>query len=474
VKTDVTCNTCAGTQCPEYHSGCAANSGWGNVVILEHADGTWTKDTHMQPASARVTLGQSVCAGLWIGNQGHTGCTAGTTCGDHVHFQRQSSANLSGYSVRVNFFDAVNPLTCYKSYTSGLTEASACSTTCVDTTVPSTSWKGKYFAGTALAGTALMVRNEGTGALAFNWGANSPGCTVPADGFSARFTRSITFPAATHPFTVTSDDGVRVWVDGVLRLDKWFDQATTYTFDVALTAGSHTVKAEYYENLGGASFSLSWQSLGGGVTQFVCDDGDACFALNGPSAYWHRATSCSGTALGYGGDMYWTYVNSTAVSNYVRCTPALGGSGTYAVSVFIPRCDATSQTARYKIVHNGVTEYKTVNQNVYCDAWVPLGTFATGHNAPNEYNNTMYVLRLENEEPRVYEFNATTDYGDWDKVKNAGYGVSVVTENGPQWAPLLMAEGSYMMSIGTHAWGTDWSQRPSWRGEGRGSPRSRT
>jgi hypothetical protein len=41
-----------------------------------------------------------------------------------------------------------------------------------------------------------------------------------------------------------------------------------------------------------------------------------------------------------------------------------------------PRCNATSQQAKYKVVHNGVTEYKTVNQNAYYDAWVPLGTFA--------------------------------------------------------------------------------------------------
>jgi hypothetical protein len=81
----------------------------------------------------------------------------------------------------------------------------------------------------------------------------------------------------------------------------------------------------------------------------------------------------------------------------------------------------------------------------------------TGDNAPNEYNDTIYVLRMENGTPHVYEFNATTDYGDWDKVKDAGYGVTVLTEGTYQWAPLLMAEGSYMMNVGTHAWGTSWS-----------------
>jgi hypothetical protein len=148
------------------------------------------------------------------------------------------------------------------------------------------------------------------------------------------------------------------------------------------TSGTHTLVAvaddvnriaEANETNNQLSRSIT---VSGGVAQFTCDDGDACLAFYGPSAYWHRATTCGTSALGYGGDMYWTYVNGSTVSNYVRWTPALGGPGTYQVSVFVPRCNATSQTARYKVVHNGVTETKTVNQNVYYDAWVSLGSFA--------------------------------------------------------------------------------------------------
>ena len=150
----------------------------------------------------------------------------------------------------------------------------------------------------------------------------------------------------------------------------------------AATAGTHTLVAVADDvnriaesNEGNNQLSRSI-TVAGGVAQFTCDDGDACFTLFGPSAYWHRATTCGSTALGYGGDMYWTYVNGSVVSNYVRWTPALGGPGTYQVSVFVPRCNATSLQAKYKLVHNGVTEYRTVNQNVYYDAWVSLGSFA--------------------------------------------------------------------------------------------------
>ena len=54
-------------------------------------------------------------------------------------------------------------------------------------------------------------------------------------------------------FTATSDDGIRVWVDGVLIINAWVDQGpTTYTAVRSITAGTHEVKVEYFENGGGA------------------------------------------------------------------------------------------------------------------------------------------------------------------------------------------------------------------------------
>jgi hypothetical protein len=168
--------------------------------------------------------------------------------------------------------------------------------------------------------------------------------------------------------SVTLGAGATVTVAGA---GTWTATAGTHTLAAVADPGGLIVEANEANNQLSRSITV-----GGGVAQLVCDDGDACFALYGPSAYWHRLTTCGGTALGYGGDMYWTYVNGSVVSNYARWTPALGGSGTYAVSVFVPRCYASSQTAKYKVVHAGVTEYKTVNQYPYYDVWVSLGTFA--------------------------------------------------------------------------------------------------
>jgi hypothetical protein len=42
----------------------------------------------------------------------------------------------------------------------------------------------------------------------------------------------------------------------------------------------------------------------------------------------------------------------------------------------VPRCNGTAQQAKYRIVHNGVTDVRTVNQNAYYDVWVSLGSFS--------------------------------------------------------------------------------------------------
>jgi hypothetical protein len=129
------------------------------------------------------------------------------------------------------------------------------------TTVPSNNWRGEYFNNRTLSGSPAVVRDDGTGFIDFDWGGDSPGsaCGIGVNNFSARWTRTVNFAAGTYRFTVTGDDGIRLYVDGQLMLDKWFDQApTTYTVGAPLTAGDHDLRFEYYENGGGAVARLSW------------------------------------------------------------------------------------------------------------------------------------------------------------------------------------------------------------------------
>ncbi|MBN1208714.1 MAG: DUF1906 domain-containing protein [Myxococcaceae bacterium] len=145
------------------------------------------------------------------------------------------------------------------------------------------------------------------------------------------------------------------------------------------------------ETFGGVQFNIDSNyanapvatSGGGTGGSFTCDDGDSCFTLYGPSQYWHRETACGGSSVGTGGDLYWTYVNGSTTSNYARWKPnfsGTGGAGSYSVAVFIPRCFGTTQQAKYRVYHNGVTDTVTVNQNNAYDQWVTLGSFYFNNN----------------------------------------------------------------------------------------------
>jgi hypothetical protein len=109
-----------------------------------------------------------------------------------------------------------------------------------------------------------MVRDDGAGFLDFDFGLGSPSssCGVGVDNFSTRWTRTVNFSAGTYRFTATGDDGIRLYVDGQLKIDQWIDQApTTYTADVALSAGNHDLRFEFYENGVGAVARLSWTQI---------------------------------------------------------------------------------------------------------------------------------------------------------------------------------------------------------------------
>jgi hypothetical protein len=135
--------------------------------------------------------------------------------------------------------------------------------------VPTNRWKGEYYSNTNLSGSPAMVRDDsaaGTNFLSLNFGGGGPGsgCGLGADYFSARWTRTFNFGSGVYRFSVTGDDGVRLYVDGNLIIDKWFLQgATTYTAHMTLSAGPHQVKLEYFESSGGAIALLSWADLTG-------------------------------------------------------------------------------------------------------------------------------------------------------------------------------------------------------------------
>jgi hypothetical protein len=118
---------------------------------------------------------------------------------------------------------------------------------------------GEYFNNMDFTGTQ-MTRTDAT--INYNWGNNSPP-KIESDTFSARWSGQVRPQySETYTFYTTSDDGVRLWVNGQLVVDNWTDHSPTENSgQITLSAGQmYDVRMEFYENGGGAEARLAWSS----------------------------------------------------------------------------------------------------------------------------------------------------------------------------------------------------------------------
>ncbi|MEI8407285.1 MULTISPECIES: PA14 domain-containing protein [unclassified Kribbella] len=120
--------------------------------------------------------------------------------------------------------------------------------------------KGEYYGSRDLTGPVALTRVDST--VNFDWGMGTPSAAVPVDNFSVRWTGQVDVPAAaTYSFITTTDDGVRLWVDGQLLIDAWTDHSKRDDVgSIALSAGKHDIRLEYYENGYDAIAQLAWSS----------------------------------------------------------------------------------------------------------------------------------------------------------------------------------------------------------------------
>src|SRR3989441_900237 len=80
------------------------------------------------------------------------------------------------------------------------------------------------------------------------------------DDIGFRSSRTINLPTAgTYTFSAGSDDGIRIWIDGTLALDRWAVRAYAIdSFSQSLTAGNHQFKIDFYEGVLQAEVSFKY------------------------------------------------------------------------------------------------------------------------------------------------------------------------------------------------------------------------
>ncbi len=238
---------------------------------------------------------------------------------------------------------------------------------------PTGAWHGQYFNNIALSGAPALVRDDA--AINFNWGEGSPAPVVAADNFSIKWDSVQTLPTTgNYSITATSDDGVRVWIDGFPVIDAWYDHPPmTFTATRYLVAGAHAIHVEYYERGGGAMVSV--QIVPG--TPPPPPSGDVIVDDRGPGWQAGGIGTWRNSAAGIGGHSFWTLNNTyTAYGyNWARWYPTLPAPGYYEVFAYIPDSLGTTLNARYWVYHNSRYDVAPRAQGFYPERWLSLGTY---------------------------------------------------------------------------------------------------
>ncbi len=83
-----------------------------------------------------------------------------------------------------------------------------------------------------------------------------------ADYYNARIlARLIPAFSETYTITVLHDDAVKVWIDGVLKINRWVNESATHTCTFAATAGVPVeIQIDHYEKDGAQRLRVQWSS----------------------------------------------------------------------------------------------------------------------------------------------------------------------------------------------------------------------
>ncbi len=186
-------------------------------------------------------------------------------------------------------------------------------------------WKGEYYPNQTLTEPADRVLfNQALDSqyrfnINFDWGNKSPIEGWLTDNFSIRYTRIIEIkdnPTALN-FTLTSDDGSRLKINGTQVINLWSGGGTS-TYSQTLSVGTHTLVVEYYEASGNASIKLDIS----GSKANVKDDLNKA---SGPvSCPWTRITSTQPNTISWA----WKENSATVTNGFpqnMRCNLELRG-----------------------------------------------------------------------------------------------------------------------------------------------------
>ncbi|MCB0045614.1 MAG: PKD domain-containing protein [Caldilineaceae bacterium] len=118
-----------------------------------------------------------------------------------------------------------------------------------------TAWRAEYFSNRSLQGEPVLVRADEH--IDYQWEETAPAPEMPATDWSARWTLSRVLTDGLYSFELWADDGARLYIDDRLIIDGWqAGEVRTYSANINLAAGLHTIRVDYFQGKGAALIRL--------------------------------------------------------------------------------------------------------------------------------------------------------------------------------------------------------------------------
>jgi DNA-binding beta-propeller fold protein YncE len=132
---------------------------------------------------------------------------------------------------------------------------------------------GQYF--THSGGANKFEEFKGTrldSVLNIDWGTGSPSIAGADDSFSIRWQGLIFAPEdGQYNFYIKADDGANLWIDNQLVVDAWSGHTGTEVSNFFTLSKNnwYTIRIDYYEGSGNASFYAKWKTPSMGSEDFI-------------------------------------------------------------------------------------------------------------------------------------------------------------------------------------------------------------